>query len=371
MPHPSPLAPLDATWAARNIVPKQGKCYDFADSAVTLGILIKDGVALCPRSERLVDVLLGGADLLKNPHCTPARFSSFVGLLQWFNLLNRPMYACLHAAFAFARLQDDQSARDLWETVASEVALNISLFPLWVIDLCADWMSVVPATDASTSYGYGMCLARLPPWLVRAAAAEAYGDHFFVLGDAEAGGARTGRRVAIPIQSSAFKPTFSIRARAKKHAGALEADAVVLGLKRLARIGGTLGRRGLFLLDARAVEGSLRKGRSSAPTLRRPLMAAAAVQLAAGFRLRFGYIPSEDNPADAPSRGVRTRPRDRRPVIPRRRLLLGLPRRTRAKRSFWSSSSSASVATSLSSSEWLRGPALLEGSDSCASDPHS
>ena len=34
-------------------------------------------------------------------------------------------------------------------------------------------------------------------------------------------------------------------------------------------------------------------------------MTASAVMLACGFRMRFGYVPSESNPADRPSRGLR------------------------------------------------------------------
>ena len=335
--HPrSPLAPLDAAWADRGIRPKVTKQYDFADSAVVLGILVKAGIALCPRSSRLADALLGGADLLGNLRCSPARLASFAGLLQWMNLLNRPLYSCLHATFAFARLPDEHKLRDVWMSVVGELTLNLALFPLWVVDLCADWLDVVPVTDASPKHGYGMCFAHAPPWLERAGAVEAYGEHFFVLGGSESKTGpvdRTGRRVDFPVPVKAFKPTFSLRAKRIKHSGALEAEAVVLGLRRLARTGRNLGRRGLFLLDARAVEGTLRKGRSSAPSLRRPLMSAAAVQLAAGFRLRFGYAPSELNPADGPSRGVRTRPRDRRPVGAARRISVGLSRRVRSKRS--------------------------------------
>jgi len=324
---------------------------------VALGVLIKSGIALCPRSSRLADALLGGADLLAGLRCSPARLASFAGLLQWMNLLNRPLYSCLHATFAFARLPDDHLVQGLWTSVVGELVLNLVLFPLWVIDLCADWLDLVPATDALPAYGYGMCIAHAPPWLVRAGAAEAYGEHFFVLEGKDGVRQevkRTGRRVDFPLPMSAFKPTFSIRARTIKHSGALEAEAAVLGLRRLARCRRNLGRRGLFLIDARAVECALRKGRSSAPTLRRPLMAAAAVQLAEGLRMRFGYVPSELNPADPPSRGVRTRPRDRRPVDITKRTKLGLSHHMRSKRDRWARPSSAVSSPESSSSGWSR-----------------
>ena len=58
-------------------------------------------------------------------------------------------------------------------------------------------------------------------------------------------------------------------------------------------------------MDAQAVRGALQKGRSSAGTLRHPIAQAGAIMLACNLRLRFAYLPSESNPADAPSRGVR------------------------------------------------------------------
>ena len=50
--------------------------------------------------------------------------------------------------------------------------------------------------------------------------------------------------------------------------------------------------------------GAFAKGRSSAPSLSRAVQKAAALQLAADLAVRWVYITSESNPADAPSRGL-------------------------------------------------------------------
>jgi hypothetical protein len=63
-------------------------------------------------------------------------------------------------------------------------------------------------------------------------------------------------------------------------------------------------RRGAFLVDAQAVIGALRKGRSSAPTLMHPIRRVAALCLACDWTWRFHYVPSESNAADWPSRGL-------------------------------------------------------------------
>ena len=63
------------------------------------------------------------------------------------------------------------------------------------------------------------------------------------------------------------------------------------------------------LVDAKTVLCAAAKGRSSSPGLLRILRRLAALVLAGDLLLRLVYVPSEDNPADAPSRGVVRRPR--------------------------------------------------------------
>ena len=67
-----------------------------------------------------------------------------------------------------------------------------------------------------------------------------------------------------------------------------------------------------MLLDAKAIIGALQKGRSSSRKLGRLLQKAGAYTMACDFAPRFPYVPTEDMPADAPSRGVRARPTRRR-----------------------------------------------------------
>ena len=98
---------------------------------------------------------------------------------------------------------------------------------------------------------------------------------------------------------------LSVRAKKVQHSGAMEAQAVLLALRRLLRNGTLHGHRGFFLVDARVVRAALTKGRSSAPTLRRVIGQIGALLLACDMKLFFGHIPSECTPADKPSRGVR------------------------------------------------------------------
>ena len=83
----------------------------------------------------------------------------------------------------------------------------------------------------------------------------------------------------------------------------MEMEGVKLGLLRVCRTARFHSHRGSFLVDAKVVGFALRKGRTSAPTLRWGAAAVAAISLAADLKLSFPYLPSESNPADFPSRG--------------------------------------------------------------------
>ena len=65
-----------------------------------------------------------------------------------------------------------------------------------------------------------------------------------------------------------------------------------------------MSQRLVVLVDAQAVLFAAAKGRSSAPSLRFEIRKLAALALAGNLVIKYIYVPSEYNPADAPSRGV-------------------------------------------------------------------
>ena len=115
---------------------------------------------------------------------------------------------------------------------------------------------------------------------------------------------RQGRSCRLPISKAAFSTVVSSRAEHAAHAGALEAGGIRLALRLWLRSAHRHGRRLVMLVDAQAVMGAVCKGRSSSPSLRKEILRIAALQLAGNLHLHLVYVPSEDNPADAPSRGI-------------------------------------------------------------------
>ena len=105
---------------------------------------------------------------------------------------------------------------------------------------------------------------------------------------------------------------LSIRAARREHSGILEFKGVLLGLRWLLRSSSRFGCRLLFLIDAKAALCAVAKGRTGSPVFNSTLCSIMALLLATGCLIRPLYIPSEDNPADHPSRGKRRRPISRK-----------------------------------------------------------
>ena len=118
--------------------------------------------------------------------------------------------------------------------------------------------------------------------------------------------------IQLDLDPDHFTDVLSLRASKPEHSGSLELKGVRLGLRWALRKVGRFHHRLLFLVDARASIAAVAKGRSGAASFKRTLSSIGALQLATNTMMRCLYIPSEDNPADAPSRG---RPRRRRKTV--------------------------------------------------------
>ena len=96
------------------------------------------------------------------------------------------------------------------------------------------------------------------------------------------------------------------------HNNILETEALLLWLRWLLRNKNHHETRAICLCDSKVTIGGVGKGRSSSRPLLRVLRRIAAISLAGNVLTRLIYVPTEANPADAPSRGVRVRSKHRK-----------------------------------------------------------
>jgi hypothetical protein len=316
--HGSPLDALDETWRTLGIQGHPGKASDLVGSGKVLGVQFRDGIRLQAKGDRMWSLFEASIDLEHMGMASPGHIAGLNGHLHWQNLLNRPLYSCLHGIYRFVHMQPEHIVRRVPAQVTSDIFLNVALFPFWSADLRRPWWSFLPATDASPAFGYGLSIARCEPGLSRSIGAVAADPSAVIrlapCADEPAEVPRVGFEYRLPLTMDDFRTTFSIPAHRIAHSGEMEMAAVKLAILRITRNARTHGHRGVVLVDAQAVGYALRKGRSSAGTFRFGVAAIAALSLAADLKLSYPYLPSESNPADYPSRG-KTRARTARRTI--------------------------------------------------------
>jgi hypothetical protein len=190
--------------------------------------------------------------------------------------------------------------------VKTELLLFACLACYLDADLTRTWLGTLYASDASPSYGFGVSAAEVPAGKIRALALHAQRSscHVRLLGGEAVEVLRLGEAYRIPVPMSAFRTLLSSKAQYSAHSGALEAAGVTLMLRCVTRSATRHSSRVCCLIDAQAVLGAVIKGRSSSGTLGREVARIGAICTAANLLPRYVYVPSESNPADAPSRGV-------------------------------------------------------------------
>ena len=104
---------------------------------------------------------------------------TIMGSLQWFGLLARSNFSVYHTVYDFERLPDSGVDRTLPSEARIELQLSFALSMRWSANLAGPFSPMVSATDASTSYGFGVSVAPASEDLVRVISsyAEKRGDY--------------------------------------------------------------------------------------------------------------------------------------------------------------------------------------------------
>jgi hypothetical protein len=280
-----------------------------------VGVDICDGKLLAPARVKLVSLLLGVAHFLNTPMTiSPVGLGAILGHMSWFTQLSRPLYSCFHSVYDFARIPDDSTPSHLPGCAACELLTFLLLAPLLEADLRRPWLGTLVATDASSVFGFGVAVADVSPDAARRVGRFADIAGSYVRVDRtnphpndEAERPRVGTRQELGLSKHHFRPVLAKEAKFKAHSGALEATGVSLGIKWVLRDRRRHSTRVVMLVDAQAVLGAAARGRSSAKSFGREIRRLAALVLGGDLLVRYVYIPSEDNPGDAPSRNKHVR----------------------------------------------------------------
>jgi hypothetical protein len=265
--------------------------------------------------------------LLQLPFVTAAQLAHIVGRWTWVMMLRRPSLAVLQHAYRYVCTARGRCFR-LWPSVRRELLMLLALLPLLFAHLRQPMFHRVLASDAS-ELAAGVVATPLTPDLharlwplcstrhfaalqtqinsdaTRLALSQGHvPSHLQHAGDADAlqSGMRTFQRLYDTVTSCRWSTLVSKAWRADEHINVLELRAALLAVHWALSFPSALCSRVYLLLDSTVALFSLWKGRSSSGPLLLVLRRMSALLLAGGVSLLCGWLPSQVNPADAPSR---------------------------------------------------------------------
>ena len=302
---------LDRQLEDSGILRHPGKDENGKSSATVIGIALDSGRYLAPETKKLHLLMAGICHLLRSQaSLTGDELAAILGTCSWFAALCRAVFSCFHSVYDFSRDRVPERT-SLPSSARAELSLFLAVCTLLEADTWREWQDCIVATDASSVFGFGVSVANCSPQITRNIANSCTMSSTYIRlsrttphPDEEPERPRKGTPCKVPLGRGCFRTVIASKARHLAHSGSLETTAVVLGLRWLLRCASRHSKRTLLLIDAQAVLGAAAKGRSSAPSIRRGVMRIAAHLLAGNIQPYYGYIPSEENPADTPSRGV-------------------------------------------------------------------
>ena len=299
--------------------------------AEALGFLVDgQGGRILPRPherDRARKVLLW---LARQPKVNGQMIERVIGHCIHFFMLRRECLSVFRAIYDFKQAHYNDRVT-LWKTAAEECRQAAALLLVCYADLKREWHSEVTCSDASLT-GTGVCAATFDVqqvcyhgsqrelWRYKSKdAAHNARDHFAkadpfsdisTVSKISAGSAWDDFQindefVEIPrsfLQSSEWETLFSSRMQMPEHITLLEGRGVVQSLRHKTRAQNSFHKRHLHLGDNLGMTLCLDRGRAKNKQLLFQCRRVAAFNIAADIEVHHRWIPSELNPADAPSR---------------------------------------------------------------------
>eukprot|EP00439_Symbiodinium_sp_Y106_P074706 s3085_g14.t1 len=285
--------------------------HPLPDDQTELCLVATDDTVFVHRDRQGGQCTLDKFDAAMAAASIPRKVSKDISLSETITALGCEITSRPHMAepivYEFARRAPQSKPQKLPATVKQELAVVFGLLPLLSVGLDKPCYEELLACDAAPEFGFGVSAAACNESTLLSVSrlAERRGDYVRLhqVPGEETEQTRIGTPHRLKVSKKAFRTVVSARAGYKAHSGVLEAHGLLLTLKWLTRSRRKHHKKVVILVDAKAVLGAAAKGRTSSPSLRGVIRAVAAHSLASDLLVKLIYIPSESNPADAPSRG--------------------------------------------------------------------
>jgi hypothetical protein len=235
-----------------------------------------------------------------------------VGRWTWVMLLRRPSLSVLQHVYRYCEIARGQPFT-LWPSVRRELGMVIGLLPLLHARLDTDVFRHAIASDASIEGG-GVVATEVTSQLHADLWPLCSNRHHAVQQTIQSSARSESRQPVDWSDAGSFSAFYSAVAAApwrtiiskpwsgEEHINTLELRAALLAVHWCLSYPSALSSRIYLLLDSTVAFFALWKGRSSSPKMITVIRKINALLLAGGLSLLPGWIPSELNPADGPSR---------------------------------------------------------------------
>ena len=263
-------------------------------------------VSMTPR--RFLKLAAATMLILNRGYASGDEISALVGGWAWAMLLFRPALSVFRVVYKFAGCARKRRYR-LWNSVREELSAAVALAPLYLSDLRTHCHSRALASDAS-ELGYGVCAAPIQ----RTSAVDIRHSsnlQYFAFRHSQRlheSNPNLAQELELPrsvrhfVQHSHWTTLFNHAWERPEHINPLECRAVLAAVRWASSVPSAVRSHLTLFTDSRVVMFAVNKGRSSARLLYHRVKLISAYLLAFGIRLRLVWIPSDMNPADAPSR---------------------------------------------------------------------
>jgi hypothetical protein len=279
-----------------------------------LGLQIS-GSILTASTDYWPSLILETVSLLHSQFVSGRQLAHLIGKWTWVLLLRRPALSLLQHSYRFVEIAGYRPF-ELWPSVRRELDSLLGILPLLYADLSDSWSLSLPASDASLA-GAGVCASVIDQSFLSVgwrtfnqpvstlASQEPYCPFQPIVAFLNSRDAKLPLNDALYwsrlVRSLRWSTIISKPWAFGETINRLECRAVLLATRWFLSYPSSVRTRLMLLLDSQVVGSALRKGRCASSLL--PILRKVnALLLAAHVQLLPLWVPSDANPADAPSR---------------------------------------------------------------------
>jgi len=215
-------------------------------------------------------------NFINSYECSGIQLSQLVGKWTWASLINRPLLSVFSSVYRYIQCAGNRIF-NIWSSVKRELFIIMQLAPLMFTTLEDAWFDRIIATDASST-GQGVVASTLHSSDIASTLTQPN-----------------------PYQFN-WSTIVSSQWKYVEHINILEVRAISTAVRWVLSFPQSIQQRIVILTDSLVSLFSISKGRSSSHHLLPRLRTLASLLLGSGNRLYLRYVPTEDNPADMPSR---------------------------------------------------------------------